>query len=146
MTDVNAQVRARRRWLWPAVAAGVVVVAVAAAAVWLAVGRDDGGIGQLRARDPHGAAACRDLREWAAGRVKSADGKPENSIVISVAAGPEAWQASTNAIRATAGGPLLDQQTSALLGVGRDMRAANLTQLRAACVGAGVQVDPLPAT
>lgn len=119
-------------------AAAVVLLVAAGVLLWVAASRDDGGIGQLSSRDPHGAAACRDLRDWAAGRVKG------SRIEVGVAAGGEAAQATTGGIRATVA-PLLDNQTGGVVGAGGDLRAANLTQLRDACIAAGVNVGTLPA-
>lgn len=127
MGDVRVGWRRFTRWLIWGNAALVVLVLVLV--VVLVTRPGDGGVGQLRARDPHGATACKVLRDWAAGRLNG------TRVEAGVAAGGEAAQASTATIQATAGP----------VGAGSGLHAANLTQLRTACIAAGVQVDALPA-
>lgn len=133
--------RARRRWLWRGSYLTVIIAAMGAVAALTSRG-DGGGVGQLRQHDQHGAAACGLVRDWSLGLLKDDNGKPDSSDMVSMLTGADASEASTAAIRAAVIGPRFGDTSGASAGF--ETAAANLPQLRDACVAEGVKIGPLP--
>ena len=133
---------------WPLFAAGaVVVLLLLGVAVAILVSRtSDDDLSALRSHDPHGAAACSDLREWLNGKVLDDKGNVESSAIMSLAMSANAAASTTSGINATAGAPALDAGSLALLQAngygGGNLRFTNLDQLDLACVLAGAHMPP----
>ncbi len=141
MTDdtVTASPRRRPRLLWAAIALSA-AIAVGTGA-YLAF-RPTG----LAATDPAGAKACNQLSEWITGDLRDPDTKkPASKGLAAVALGDIAKDATTPAIRGAAGEDLMGGDAGTLVkahGGPAGLRFANLPDLHAACVSAGVKMPP----
>lgn len=125
--------------LWAA--AAVIAATAVATGAYLAL-RPTG----LEATDPAGAKACNQLSDWIAGDLTDPDTKkPASKGLAAVALGDIAKDATTPAIRGAAGEDIMGGNTGALVkahGGPAGLRFANLTDLHAACVAAGVKMPP----
>lgn len=131
--------RKRRLWI-PWVSGSVAAVLAAGIGAYLAFGRPTG----LERDDPAGAKACHQLSDWIHGDLRDPDtGKPLIEGYAAVALADVAKDAKTPAIRAAAGVNVMGGDAGRFLqakGGPGELRFANLTDLHAACVSAGVKM------